>query len=134
MTSFFSDLIVKFDEVNKNGRKYIKESFSELNASLIKDRKMLGRIWSVDTAYQPTLLSEASHLVTDVVIKEDGLYGTVQFLNSPQGNLARALCEHGLCTLGPRGTGVPVKNEDGSCLITDFILESVDIIRKVDKA
>ena len=98
------------DKPNANNRIYPRKLWESILArptvqEAITTRKMIGTLDHPENG--KTTLENASHLITGLSLKEDGeVIGRIQVLNTPKGQILRALCEDGVSVgASSRGTG-----------------------------
>jgi hypothetical protein len=123
------------DKPNANKRIYPRKLWETIlsNQTLqenIASRKVLGTLdHPVDGK---TTLENASHLITGLQLKEDGeVIGRIQVLNTPKGQILRALCEDNVSVgASSRGTGSLKPSTDGRHQIVqdDFMFETIDMV------
>lgn len=88
-------VIQRADVQNQNGRVYPREILErelENYNKLVKERRAHGEL---DHADDPVVnLQKISHIITEIEMDEDGtVYGEVEVLNTPMGNILRSLIE-----------------------------------------
>lgn len=103
---------------NKNGRIYDE---SNININEISNA-LYGEIGLQDS--HQISLSNVSHITTNLEIINGILYGQVEILSTPQGNILKNLINESTVIFRPRGTGEV--NSDGT--ISDYKLISFDAI------
>ncbi len=115
---------------NGNGRVYRKETLQreiENYQKAIQERRSLGELDHPDDSV--INLKNASHLVTKMWWEGDNVMGKIQVLDTPSGNILKALVKSG-CKLGisSRGMG-SVKEEKGITMVEDdFQLICFDMV------
>ena len=115
---------------NGNGRVYpqkILEREIRNYASLVQDHRALGELDHPDTSV--INLANASHMVTKIWMDGPKVMGTIRVLNTPSGQILRALVDSG-CQLGisSRGMG-SVRESNGVTLVEDdFQLICFDMV------
>lgn len=132
--------VVEFNKVNRNNRLYTRENIERaLNQaqSRLLGHKMLGGLYEgsispVEPISGKLAMSEASHIVTDLEISEDGskLIGTIDLLDTPRGQKAQLIVNSGQASLCLRGSGIV--GEDRT--VNDYVLDGVDLVLQKDKA
>lgn len=116
-----------------NGRVYNREVMESALNEYVEMKKKVGikygelsHYTDKDTNYDIPL-SKVSHTITDVEIRDDGVYGTIEILNTPNGKLVKEMMKSGLNPLvSPRCSGVD--NEVKKIYSFDII----DFIKKED--
>ena len=107
---------------NKNGRIYEKEILvREANRYMKEFVKTNTAYGELDHPESPIVeLKNASHIVRDLWWSGDDLMGKVELLNTPCGNIVKALCQAG-CALGisSRGTGSVQQTNEGYLEVQD---------------
>lgn len=91
---FLKGIIQRADALNANGRIYPKDIlFREIEnyRRLVNDRRAIGCLDHDDSATVD--LKNVSHIITDVWTEGDTVYGTVEILPTPMGEIARGLIE-----------------------------------------
>ena len=125
-----SGLMQMSDTKNGNGRVYphnILEREIKNYARLVEDRRALGELDHPDSSV--VNLANASHMVTKIWMEGNKCMGTIRVLNTPSGQILKALVESG-CKLGisSRGMG-SVRESNGVTLVEDdFQLLCFDMV------
>ncbi len=87
-------VIQRANALNQNGRIYPKEILHrEINnyMTLVKERKSMGELDHDDSAV--VNLKNVSHVMSDMWIEGDTVYGAAEILPTPSGNILRSLIE-----------------------------------------
>ena len=118
------------DVQNGNGRVYprgIMEREVKKYAQLVEDNRALGELDHPDSSI--INLANVSHLVTEVWMDGASVMGKIKVLNTPSGQILRALVESGVKTgISSRGMG-SVKEQLGKTIVEDdFQLICFDIV------
>ena len=117
-----SGVMQRAEAKNGNGRIYPKpilEREMERYRELIRDRRALGELDHPDDSV--VNLKNASHMVTDVWWNGDDVMGKVKVLNTPSGQILRALTESGVkLGISSRGLG-SVRESMGQTIVEDDI-------------
>ena len=119
------------EQVNHNGRMYPKgvlESQINIQQGLIKEKRALGELNHPAT---PTIdLGRVSHLITELTWSGNDVMGKAKILDTPCGNIARALLDEGIkYGVSTRGVGSVAKNRSGINEVgRDFRLVCVDLV------
>ena len=91
---FVKGVIQRADTLNQNGRIYPKDIlFKEVEnyRKVVQERRALGEL---DHADDPVVnLKNVSHLITDVWAENEVIFGKIEILPTPMGNIARNLIE-----------------------------------------
>jgi hypothetical protein len=115
---------------NGNGRVYPKsvlEREVENYARLVKQNRALGELDHPDSSV--INLSNASHMVTKIWMQGNDCMGTIRVLNTPSGQILRALVDSG-CQLGisSRGMGSVTEKNGVTMVEDDFQLLCFDMV------
>lgn len=102
--------LLHFGYVNKNGRMYTKDSYDWSKIQNLSKQGMLcGELDQPDRC--DVLLSNISHVIKDIEIFEDGVYGEIEILSTPKGNELKTLIDNGIdMVFRPRSTGTVDSN------------------------
>lgn len=91
---FVKGVIQRADTLNQNGRIYPKDIlFKEVEnyRKVVHERRAMGEL---DHADDPVVnLKNVSHLITDIWSDDEVVYGKIEILPTPMGNIARNLIE-----------------------------------------
>jgi hypothetical protein len=91
---FVKGVIQRADTLNQNGRIYPRDIlFKEVEnyRKVVMERRALGEL---DHADDPVVnLKNVSHLITDIWADNEVVYGKIEILPTPMGNIARNLIE-----------------------------------------
>jgi len=123
-------ILQKGNALNKNGRKYpieiLKREVDKYN-QLVKERRALGELDHPDSAV--VSLSNVSHLVTKMWWEGETLYGEVEVIDTPSGNILKGLLRSGVMLgISSRGVG-SVKSQGGADIVQeDFELIAFDFV------
>ena len=117
---------------NRNGRMYpfqvLEKEVNRYNEEYIKTSRALGELGHPDG---PTVnLDRVSHRITTLKAEGNNFIGRAQILNTPNGNIAKALLEEGVkLGVSSRGMGSIDKREDCGVVMDDFMLATAaDIV------
>ena len=118
------------DVQNGNGRVYpaaIMEREVKRYAGMVKDNRALGELDHPDSSI--INLANVSHMVTEVWMDGPAVMGKIKVLNTPSGQILRALVESGVKTgISCRGMG-SVREQMGKTIVEDdFQLICFDIV------
>ncbi len=117
---------------NRNGRMYpfqvLEKEVNRYNEEYVKTSRALGELGHPDG---PTVnLDRVSHRITTLKAEGNNFIGRAQILNTPNGNIAKALLEEGVkLGVSSRGMGSIDKREDVGVVMDDFMLATAaDIV------
>ena len=124
---FMAGLFIQGDVKNQNGRVYPKDEITKAVDS-VKERLSKGETVMGELDHPEELqinLDRVSHIITDMYCENSNGLGKLKIIETPMGNIARALLTAG-ANLGvsSRGSG----NVDGSGQVSDFDIVTVDIV------
>lgn len=115
---------------NGNGREYpmaILEREMKNYSKLVKERRALGELDHPDDSV--INLKNASHMVTDVWWDGPNVMGKVQVLNTPSGNVLKALVNDGVkLGISSRGLGSVTESQGRTIVEDDFQLICFDFV------
>jgi len=115
---------------NGNGRVYseaiLKREVNNYQKS-VRERRALGELDHPDDSV--INLRNASHMITEIWWDNDSVMGKIKVLNTPNGNILRALVKDEV-TLGAssRGVGSVTEGPDGTMVNEDFQLICFDMV------
>lgn len=123
-------ILQKAETLNQNGRIYPKpilEREIRNYQKLIDENRALGECDHPDTAVVE--LKNTSHIVREAYMQGDVVYGTIEILPTPSGNIIKDLISSGV-TLGISSRGVgSVQNVGGNTIVQeDFQLICFDMV------
>ena len=123
-------ILQKSETVNQNGRIYPKVILDrEIRnyQKFIKENRALGELDHPDSSVVE--LKNASHMVREAYMEGNVVYGTVEILNTPSGQILQSLVESGV-TLGisSRGVGSTVPQGQYQMVQDDFQLICWDFV------
>ena len=117
---------------NRNGRMYpfsvLEKEVNRYNEEYVKTNRALGELGHPDG---PTVnLDRVSHRITSLAAEGTNFIGRAQVLDTPMGNIAKALLEDGVkLGVSSRGMGSIDKREDCGVVMDDFMLATAaDIV------
>ena len=117
---------------NRNGRMYpfsvLEKEVNRYNEEYVQTSRALGELGHPDG---PTVnLDRVSHRITSLKAEGNNFIGRAQIMNTPMGNIARALLEDGVkLGVSSRGMGSIDKREDCGVVMDDFMLATAaDIV------
>lgn len=127
---FVKGIIQRADAVNANGRIYPRDIlFREIEnyKRLVQDRRAVG---CLDHDDSPTVdLKNVSHIVTDIWTENDVVYGKVEILPTPMGDIARGLIESNVkIGISSRALGTVRNNGNADIVQTDLHMICWDLV------
>ena len=124
---FMQGLFIQGDVKNQNGRVYPKDEIKNAVNS-VKERLGKGETVMGELDHPEELqinLDRVSHIITDMNYDDSNGLGKLKIIETPMGNIARALLKAGAkLGVSSRGSG----NVDGSGQVSDFDIVTVDIV------
>ena len=118
------------DVQNGNGRVYpmnIMEREVKKYAQLVEDNRALGELDHPDSSI--INLANVSHMVTKVWMESKSVMGKIKVLDTPSGQILRALVESGVKTgISSRGMGSVTEQQGKTMVEDDFQLICFDIV------
>ena len=118
------------DVQNGNGRVYpmnIMEREVQKYAQLVGENRALGELDHPDSSI--INLVNVSHMVTEVWMDGSSVMGKIKVLNTPSGQILRALVESGVKTgISSRGMGSVIEQQGKTIVEDDFQLICFDIV------
>lgn len=120
-------LFIQGDIKNQNGRVYPKGEIERAVAS-VKKRLSEGETVMGELDHPEELqinLDRVSHIITDMYCDEANGYGKLKIIETPMGNIAKALLKSG-AKLGVSSRGSGNVSESGK--VSDFDIVTVDIV------
>jgi hypothetical protein len=123
-------ILQRADTLNQNGRIYPREILEReiMNyQKLIREARALGEC---DHADSPVVeLKHVSHIIRECHFEGDVVYGTVEILSTPCGNIIKALVEAGVKVgISSRGVGSVARRGDANIVQDDFQLICWDFV------
>ena len=124
---FMAGLFIQGDVKNQNGRVYpqkeIEKAVENVRSRLSKGETVMGEL---DHPEELQInLDRVSHIITDMSCENANGLGKLKIIETPMGNIAKALCKAG-AKLGVSSRGSGNVNESG--LVSDFDIVTVDIV------
>ena len=115
-------VIQRAEAKNQNGRIYTREILERENKKYaegpIKERRALGELDHPESAV--INLQNVSHNVTKVRMVGDDVYGEVEILSTPAGNILKELFRNGITVgISSRGMGSVQENGNGTVEVQD---------------
>ena len=125
-----SGVCQRAETLNGNGRKYGKEILErevQNYQKLIGENRALGELDHPDSSVVE--LSKVSHKVTKLWMDGDDVYGKIQVLPTPSGNILRSLVESGVQVgISSRGLGSVAEHNGVTVVQDDFQLICFDMV------
>lgn len=124
---FMQGLFIQGDVKNQNGRIYPKDEIEKAVKS-VKSRLSQGETVMGELDHPEELqinLDRVSHIIQDMSCDEANGFGKLKIIDTPMGNIARALLKAG-AKLGVSSRGSGNVNESGR--VSDFDIVTVDIV------
>ncbi len=125
-----SGVCQRAETLNGNGRKYgkkILEREVQNYQKLIDESRALGELDHPDSSVVE--LSKVSHKVTKLWMEGDDVYGKIQVLPTPSGNILRSLVESGVQVgISSRGLGSVSEHNGVTVVQDDFQLICFDMV------
>jgi cell fate (sporulation/competence/biofilm development) regulator YlbF (YheA/YmcA/DUF963 family) len=124
---FMAGLFIQGDVKNQNGRVYPRDEITKAVDS-VKERLQKGETVMGELDHPEELqinLDRVSHIITDMHCEDANGLGKLKIIDTPMGNIARALLTAG-ANLGVSSRGSGNVNESGK--VSDFDIVTVDIV------
>lgn len=124
---YLKGIMMQAEMVNGNGRKYpldeIAKAVGSAQEKIKQGHFILGELNHPDTL--TINLANVSHCITEVSMDGNNAVGKMKLLNTPSGNIAKALIDGGVrLGVSSRGTG----NVNEGSVVSDFSFVTVDIV------
>ena len=124
---YMQGLFIQGDVKNQNGRVYpkdeIKKAVENVTERLNKGETVMGEL---DHPEELQInLDRVSHIITEMMCNDANGMGKLKVIDTPMGNIARALLKAG-AKLGVSSRGSGNVNESGR--VSDFYIVTVDIV------
>lgn len=123
-------LIQRADALNQNGRVYarhILEREVRNYQKFVKENRALGELDHPDSSV--INLQNVSHIMREVRMEGDAVYGSLELLDTPKGKIAQSLVESGVkLGISSRGVGSTHREGDVTVVEDDFVLLGWDIV------
>lgn len=124
---FLNGIMMQAELKNGNGRVYplseIAKAVDACQARIKEGHYIMGELNHPDVL--SINLANVSHAITEVRMEGNNAVGKMKLLNTPAGNIARAIIEGGV-RLGVSSRGTGNVNESGA--VSDFSFVTVDIV------
>lgn len=128
---YITGVFMQAEETNRNGRVYpisiLEKETTRYIQDMVTNKRALGELNHSDT---PAInLDRASHLVTELKIDGNHVYGKARVLDTPCGNIVRGLIDGGVkFGVSSRGIGSLTQQENFSVVGEDFQLAAIDVV------
>jgi hypothetical protein len=124
---FLSGILMQSETRNGNGRIYslkdMERVVNEASKQISSGHSVVGELNHPETL--AINLANVSHMITEMRMDGNNAVGKMKILNTPSGNIAKALIEGGV-RLGVSSRGTGNVNESGH--VSDFSMICVDIV------
>lgn len=124
---YLNGIMMQAELVNGNGRSYplaeISKAVDEAAKRIKEGHSIMGELNHPDVL--SINLANVSHAITEVRMEGNNAVGKMKILNTPSGNIAKALIQGGI-RLGVSSRGTGNVNESGK--VADFSFVTVDIV------
>lgn len=124
---YLKGIMMQAELKNGNGRIYpldeISRAVEEAQKRIKEGFTIMGELNHPDTL--SINLDRVSHIITEVSMDGNNAVGKMKLLNTPCGNIAKALIEGG-ARIGVSSRGTGNVNESGA--VSDFVFTTVDIV------
>ena len=129
---FIEGIFMQAETKNRNGRVYpLKTLVNEVNRyhkKYVSENRALGEL---NHPKGPSVnLDRVSHIIKDLRVEGNNIYGKAKIMDTPMGNIAKNLINEGArLGVSSRGMGSLKKNTQGINEVQeDFMLSAVDIV------
>ena len=129
---YIEGIFMQAEKTNRNGRQYslpvLSNEVKRYNDNFVQKNRAMGELGHPEG---PTVnLERVSHLIKDLRVEGNDIYGKAKLLDTPMGNIAKNLVNEGAqLGVSSRGMGSLKKNEAGVNEVQDdFTLATVDIV------
>lgn len=119
-----------FDTLNQNNRVYPRDLYEEALNKLMPKVKAKSCLGECDHPldYDEVRLSNVSHVITEINVQGDKVYGKVELLNTPSGKIVECLVEAGIpIGISSRAVG-DVREVDGHEEVTSLDIITYDLV------
>lgn len=128
---FIEGIFMQAESKNRNGRVYpisvMEKELGRYNTDYVKTNRAMGELGHPEG---PTVnLERVSHLIKDLRLEKNDVYGKAKILDTPYGKIVRNLIDEGVkLGVSSRGMG-SLKEQDGVNIVQeDFMLAAVDVV------
>ena len=129
---FIDGIFMQAETTNKNKRMYplkvLANEVKRYNKEYVGKNRAMGEL---NHPQGPTVnLDRVSHIIKDLRVDGNDIYGKAKLLDTPMGNIAKNLIDEGAkLGVSSRGMGSLRKNSDGVNEVQgDYMLSAVDIV------
>ena len=129
---YIEGIFMQAEKTNRNGRQYslpvLSNEVKRYNDNFVQKNRAMGELGHPEG---PTVnLERVSHLIKDLRVEGNDIYGKAKLLDTPMGNIAKNLVNEGAqLGVSSRGMGSLKKNSEGVNEVQDdFTLATVDIV------
>lgn len=129
---YISGIFAQAEKKNRNGRIYPKSvmesSIGSYNTNHVTRKRALGEISHPEG--RPQVKPEfASHLITELRIEGNDVYGKARVLDTPQGQVLRGLLEGGVqMGVSTRGLGTVLERSGSTYVNPDYVIMAIDAV------
>ena len=127
---YLSGLFQQANKKNGNGRIYPPRALTreiENYKKIVRERRSYGELDHPDSSVVE--LKNSSHIVTEIKMDGEGVYGTLKLLNTPAGKIAQQIVmDGGSMGISSRGLGSTRQDGDTTLVEDDFQLICFDLV------
>ena len=127
---YLKGLLQHANKKNGNGRVYPPRALKrevENYRKIVRERRAYGELDHPDSSVVE--LKNASHLITEINMEGEGVYGTLKLLNTPAGQIAQQIVlDGGSMGISSRGLGSTRQQGDITLVEDDFQLICFDLV------
>jgi hypothetical protein len=127
---YLKGLLQHANKKNGNGRVYQERALKrevENYRKIVRERRAYGELDHPDSSVVE--LKNASHLITEINMEGEGVYGTLKLLNTPAGKIAQQIVlDGGSMGISSRGLGSTRQQGDITLVEDDFQLICFDLV------
>ena len=127
---YLKGLLQHANKKNGNGRVYQTSALQrevENYRKIVRERRAYGELDHPDSSVVE--LKNASHLITEIKMDGEGVYGTLKLLNTPAGKIAQQIVlDGGSMGISSRGLGSTRQEGDITLVEDDFQLICFDLV------
>ena len=127
---YLKGLLQHANKKNGNGRVYPPRALQrevENYRKIVRERRAYGELDHPDSSVVE--LKNASHLITEINMEGEGVYGTLKLLNTPAGKIAQQIVlDGGSMGISSRGLGSTRQQGDITLVEDDFQLICFDLV------
>ena len=127
---YLKGLLQHANKKNGNGRVYPPRALQrevENYRKIVRERRAYGELDHPDSSVVE--LKNASHLITEINMEGEGVYGTLKLLNTPAGKIAQQIVlDGGSMGISSRGLGSTRQDGDITLVEDDFQLICFDLV------